>query len=290
MSLSPLISAPDLQALLAREPGTVLLDCSFDLADPEAGLQAWRRGHLPGARYLHLEHDLAGPKTDAAGVFRGRHPLRPRAEFAALMGELGIRPGTRVVAYDRQAGMFAARAWWVLRWMGHAEVQLLDGGLAAWEGASGALDTGAPPPRPAPPYPTLAPQAPTIEADALLARLGTPLVLDARAPERYRGEVEPLDRVAGHIPGARNRFFKDNLQPDGRFKPAQQLRAEFEQLLQGRAPAEVVHQCGSGATACHNLLAMEVAGLGGGSLYPGSWSEWSHDPARPVETGPAARD
>jgi thiosulfate/3-mercaptopyruvate sulfurtransferase len=195
------------------------------------------------------------------------------------MGQVGIAPGAPVVVYDRQAGMFAARAWWVLRWMGHANVALLDGGLPAWQEAGGALTVEVPAVAPLPAYPLQPPGLPMFSAEQLLSSLPEVLVIDARAPERYRGEVEPLDAVAGHIPGALNRFFKDNLQANGRFKPAEQLRTEFTPLLDGRP---VVHQCGSGVTACHNLLAMEVAGLNPGAIYPGSWSEWSSDPARPM--------
>lgn len=270
--MHPLISASD---LLNRRPQPVLLDCSFDLADPAAGERSYREGHLPGAIYVHLDRDLSGPKTGR----NGRHPLRERGDYARWMGQLGIAPGRPVVAYDRQGGMFAARAWWVLRWMGHAEVALLDGGLPAWQQAGGVPSTELPEPAPLPDYPLQPPALPTLNADQLQSRLPEVLVIDARAPERYHGEVEPLDAVAGHIPGALNRFFKDNLQPDGRFKPAEQLRAEFAPLLDGRP---VVHQCGSGATACHNLLAMELAGLNPGAIYPGSWSEWSSDPGRPM--------
>ncbi|MDE2565811.1 MAG: sulfurtransferase, partial [Burkholderiales bacterium] len=184
---------------------------------------------------------------------------------------------------DGQGGPYAARAWWLLRWLGHADVAVLDGGPAAWQAAGGALTAEVRPAVPRPPYPAGAPAMPTIDADALLARLGRVRLLDARAGERFRGEVEPLDPVAGHIPGATQRFFKDNLGADGRFKPAAQLRAEFEAL--GAAQGEVVQQCGSGVTACHNLLAMAHAGLGDSLLYPGSWSEWCSDPARPVARG-----
>jgi len=274
--MHPLISA---SALLATAPRPVLLDCSFDLADTDAGERSYRESHLPGALYVHLDRDLSGPKTGS----NGRHPLRERAQYAQWLGQLGIEPGMPVVAYDRQAGMYAARAWWVLRWMGHTEVAVLDGGLPAWERAGGALTQDIPPPRPAPAYPARAPAMATLSAQELQARLADLLLIDARAPERYRGDVEPLDVAAGHIPGALNRFFKDNLQPDGRFKPAEQLRGEFAPLLDGR---EVVQQCGSGVTACHNLLAMEVAGLGSTALYPGSWSEWSSDPARPMARRP----
>jgi len=273
--MHPLITATELRALLGAKNKPVVLDCSFDLADTDAGERSYREGHLPGALYVSLDRDLSGPKTG----LNGRHPLRERAQYAQWMGQVGIAPGTPVVTCDRQGGMYAARAWWVLRWMGHADVALLDGGLAAWQQAGGELSQDVPTPTPAAPYPLRAPATPTLDAQQLLSGLGEVLVIDARAPERYRGDVEPLDAVAGHIPGARNRFFKDNLQPDGRFKPADQLRAEFGPLLDGRP---VVHQCGSGVTACHNLLAMEVAGLGSTALYPGSWSEWSSDPSRPM--------
>ena len=270
--MHPLISASD---LLARHPQPLLLDCSFDLADPTAGERSYREGHLPGAVYVHLDRDLSGAKTG----HNGRHPLRERADYARWMGAVGIAPGTPVVVYDRQGATFAVRAWWVLRWMGHANVAVLDGGLPAWQAAGGTLSTDLPTLAPSPAYPAQPPALPTFNTDQLQARLPELRVIDARAPERYRGEVEPLDAVAGHIPGALNRFFKDNLQADGRFKPADQLRAEFTPLLDGRP---VVHQCGSGVTACHNLLAMEVAGLNPGALYPGSWSEWSSDPTRPM--------
>lgn len=276
--MHPLITAAELRQMLETNSPLVVLDCSFDLVDTEAGERTYREGHLPHAVYVHLERDLSGPKTGR----NGRHPLRERADYAQWMGRIGISPGSPVVAYDRQGGMYAARAWWVLRWMGHADVALLDGGLAAWQQAGGLLTADAPTPASVAPYPSQAPALPTLDAQQLQARLNEVLVIDARAPERYRGDVEPLDAVAGHIPGAVNRFFKDNLLPDGRFKPAEQLRAEFGTLLDGRP---VVQQCGSGATACHNLLAMEVAGLGTTALYPGSWSEWSSDPSRPMARG-----
>jgi thiosulfate/3-mercaptopyruvate sulfurtransferase len=281
VSASPLISAQALQTQLRRAQSPLLLDCSFDLADPAAGERAFAEAHLPGASYVHLDRDLSGEKTGR----NGRHPLRSRAEYAAWMGRVGITPERDVVVYDRQSGMFAVRAWWVLRWMGHAKVTLLDGGLQAWQQAGGTLTAELEAPAPAAAYPERSPALQTIDGDALQARLDQATVIDARAPERYRGEVEPLDAVAGHIPGALNRFFKDNLQADGRFKPAAQLRTEFETLLAGREAASVVHQCGSGVTACHNMLAMAVAGLPAAPLYPGSWSEWSADATRPKARG-----
>jgi thiosulfate/3-mercaptopyruvate sulfurtransferase len=274
-----LISAAELQALLAGAAPCVLLDCSFDLVDPGAGERAFAQGHLPGAVYVHLDRDLSGSKTGG----NGRHPLPERQSLAERAGAWGVAPGVQVVCYDAQGMPYAARAWWLLRWLGHDAVAVLDGGAAAWVAAGGALDREVVPPRPAAPYPLLAPAMPTVQTAELLARLGRRPVLDARAGERFRGEVEPLDPVAGHIPGAINRFFKDNLQADGRFKPAAVLRAEFDALH--AATGDVVHQCGSGVTACHNLLAMEHAGLAGSALYPGSWSEWCADPARPVARG-----
>jgi len=284
-----LICAADLRRWLeprSPAPPVVLLDCGFDLADAGAGERAYGQGHLPGAHYAHLERDLSGAKTGR----NGRHPLPQRSAFSARVGAWGIGPGTQVVAYDAQGGPYAARAWWMLRWLGHEAVAVLDGGAAAWLADGGQLVPEVPALRQAAPYPALAlaadELAPHIAVDALLAALASSQarVLDARAPERFRGEVEPLDPVAGHIPGALNRFFKDNLGADGRFKAPEVLRADFARL--GLTTAErVVHQCGSGVTACHNLLAMAHAGLEGSALYPGSWSEWCADPARPVARG-----
>jgi len=279
----PLIDVTELTRRLANGEPIVLLDCSFELTDPAAGERQFAEAHLPGARYAHLERDLSGAKSGADGRFRGRHPLPSRADFAATLGRLGVGPETAVVAYDRQGSAYAARAWWLLRWMGHENVRVLDGGLAAW---SGSIEAGAATSTDAlAPYPDRAPLVRTIEADALLRQLGRVRLVDARAGERFRGEVEPLDAVAGHIPGARNRPFKDNLAPDGRFLPADALHAAWAPLLAGHAADGVVHQCGSGVTGCHNLLAVAAAGLGEGVLYPGSWSEWSADPARPVARG-----
>lgn len=280
--MKTLIAAEDLMRELAGAHPPLLLDCSFDLADPAAGRRAWSEGHLPGAFYLHLDEDLSGAKRGADGRFRGRHPLPERALLASRLGALGIGEGTPVVAYDAQGGPYAARAWWLLKWLGHEDVTVLDGGVAAWRAAGGTLTAAAPVPRSAPPYPLHAAAMPTLDAEAVRAGLGRLRLVDARAGERFRGEVEPLDRAAGHIPGARNRFFKDNLAPDGRFKSAAELKAQWAPLV-GDGP--VVHYCGSGVTACHNLLAAAHAGLGEGALYPGSWSEWSDDPARPQAKG-----
>jgi thiosulfate/3-mercaptopyruvate sulfurtransferase len=275
-TFNTLIQATDLQTLVAAGQPLVVIDCSFDLADPGAGERAHAAGHIAGAVYAHLDRDLSGPKAPG----KGRHPLPERSAFAATAGRLGVAPGVQVLTCDAQGGPYAARAWWLLRWLGHDAVAVLDGGVAAWRAAGGAWTAEATAPRPLPPYPLGPAAMPTLTADELLARLGRVRLFDARAGERFRGEVEPLDPVAGHIPGATLRFFKDNLQADGRFKPAAQLKAEFEAL--GGGDAQVVHQCGSGVTACHNLLAMAHAGFGSTTLYPGSWSEWCSDPKRPV--------
>jgi thiosulfate/3-mercaptopyruvate sulfurtransferase len=276
-----LIDAPTLKALIDAGRSPVIVEASFDLTDAAAGEREWRAGHLPGSHYLHLERDLSGAKTGR----NGRHPLPERAAFAATLGRIGIGPATPVVLLDRQGGPYAARAWWMLRWMGHADAVVLDGGIAAWMAAGGGLSTSVPDEASGAPYPQRDALAQTLSADTLQQQLGVARLIDARAAERFRGEVEPLDAAAGHIPGAMNRFFKDNLGADGRFKPAGSLRAEFTSILGRSSAAETVHQCGSGVTACHNLLAMEHAGLTGSRLYPGSWSEWSSDPARPIARG-----
>lgn len=287
MAVSPhtaLIDAESLRAMLASGAPLVIVDAGFDLADLASGETAHGAAHLPGAPYAHLERDLSAVPTGR----NGRHPLPLRADFAATAGRLGITPSTQVVVYDRQQSMFAARLWWMLRWLGHAPVAVLDGGFAAWQAMGGAVESGPVTPHAQPAYPigsAPSPLAPTIDAAALQTQLGRLALIDARAPERFRGDVEPLDARAGHIPGACNRFFKDNLAADGRFKAADVLGAEFTTLLQTQPVGAVVHQCGSGVTACHNLLAMAVAGLDGAALYPGSWSEWSADPTRPIARG-----
>jgi len=276
---TPLVSPEQLKAALAAGATPLIVDCSFDLADVAAGERAYAAEHLPGAIYAHLDRDLCGARTGR----NGRHPLPARADWALVLGRLGVTPARAVVLYDAQGGMYAARAWWMLLWAGHRDVRVLDGGLQAWKAAGGAIESGVVAPIAAPAYPLGDSLVASVDADALQKSLGRVTLLDARAGERYRGEVEPLDKRAGHIPGARSRFFKDNLDARGRFRPAAELRAAFEAF--GAAPADVVHQCGSGVTACHNLLAMEAAGLAGSVLYPGSWSEWSSDPARPVAVG-----
>lgn len=284
--MGPLISVQALRELQASAAGhspLVVLDCGFDLFDVQAGERAYSAGHIPGAFYAHLDRDLSGPKSPRGPVEGGRHPLPTRVQWAQRLGQWGITAQTPVVAYDDQGGCYAARAWWMLRWMGHGPVAVLDGGKAAWLAAGGALDSAVPNAASVAAYPDQPQAMSTVSAAELQQRLGKVSLVDARAGERYRGETEPLDTRAGHIPGAVNRFFKHNLQPDGHFKSVQALREDWLPLLQTGLP--VVHQCGSGVTACHNLLALAHAGLGEGVLYPGSWSEWSADPGRPVALG-----
>ena len=284
-----LITTPALRTLLASGTPLLLCDCSFDLADPAAGARLHAQRHLPGAIHIDLDSDLAAPKQAGAG--RGRHPLPNPDAFARRLQQLGFADDLAVVAYDSSGGMYAARLWWMLRWLGHSAVQVLDGGMDAWVAAGGPVPAAAPatvPSGAAPRQFTRRPSLVTqVDFAGLLAELGRPprLVVDARAADRFRGENETLDPVGGHIPGAANRFFRHNLAPDGCFKPAEQLRAEWLALLAGRAPADVVAQCGSGVTACHNLLALEAAGLPGAALYPGSWSEWCAQPQAPIATG-----
>lgn len=293
-----LISAAQLLDEL-QSPDVIVLDCRHDLLDPAAGRTAFLAGHIPGARFASIDTDLAGAKTGLDGVFRGRHPLPEPDALIATLRRFCINDGSRVIAYDAHGGMYAARAWWLLRWIGHDRVRVLDGGLAAWQAAAGALETGSGvdgeageageagnPTGNISRKPAL---VGTVSVEEVLANLAnvtssSKVVLDARAPDRFRGENETIDPVGGHIPGARNRFFKDNLQPNGQFKSVAELRTEFAALISD--PTQAIMQCGSGVTACHNLLALHVAGLEGAQLYPGSWSEWCADPARPVATGP----
>jgi thiosulfate/3-mercaptopyruvate sulfurtransferase len=277
-----LLSARDLHELIDSPQPLLMMDCSFDLTNPAAGRLQYESEHLPGAVYVDLNADLSAQDGEpcASG---GRHPLPTRESLARRLGERGLGNGMQVVVMDRQGANYCGRLWWMLKWCGHEAVAVLDGGLAAWQACGGALVSG--------PSPTLPPQrfdlkpslAPTQSATDLARRLGSPALtlIDARAAARFRGEVEPLDPVAGHIPGALNRPFTDNLGADGRFKPADQLRVEFERLLAGRDPAGVVHHCGSGVSAIPNLLAMEIAGLGRTALFPGSWSEWCTTPGLP---------
>ena len=266
-------------AELAAHPEWRVFDCRHDLKNTEYGRQAYARGHIPGALFMHLDSDLSGAK----GGGNGRHPLPAVDALARRLSDCGVDAGTQVVAYDNEGGIFAARLWWLLRWLGHEHVAVLDGGLAGWKRSGGTLDTVVPA-IPAANF-IARPRDCAVDVATVLENLKTAaeLVIDARSPERFHGEGETLDPVGGHIPGAVNRFYFDNLDDDGCFfKPVTELRAEFEALLNGRDPAQVIQQCGSGVTACHNLLAMELAGLSGSRLYPGSWSEWCADASRPV--------
>lgn len=285
MRYTTLISAAELLQCL-DDPALVILDCRGELTDTHAGAAAFAAGHLPGAQHADPDRHLSDKSPAKDGGFRGRHPLPSPQDFIETLQQWGVHPHTQVIAYDAHGGMFASRLWWMLRWIGHEAVALLDGGLPAWQAAGGAITTTVAHRPPG----SIALQASlmrTVSSDDLLANLDTKksIVLDARANDRFRGENETIDPVAGHIPGAKNRWFKDNLQADGCFKSAEALRADFNALIDD--PVSTIAQCGSGISACHNLLAMAIAGLPGAALYPGSWSEWSSDPARPVATGNA---
>ncbi len=281
-----LISVTQLQSLMASQQPLMVFDCSFELMQPAAGDAQYQQSHIAGAVRADLDRHLSAKGTaDAASG--GRHPLPARERFAAWLGSVGLRPDMQAVVYDRQGANYCGRLWWMLKWAGHEAAALLDGGLPAWLAAGGAVEAGNGQARPAVAYPLGAPKAVLTSTQTVVGQLGRAgqTILDARGAPRFRGEVEPLDPVAGHIPGALNRPFSDNLGADGCFKPAAQLKAEFDALLGGRDPASVVHHCGSGVSALPNLIAMEVAGLGRAALYAGSWSEWCSDPSRPVAQG-----
>lgn len=277
MSYTTLVDAATLAAHL-DDPDWVIVDVRHQLADPAYGQRVYAEGHVPGAVFLHCDRDLSGPMTGR----NGRHPLPAQDKLALRLGEIGIGPDSQVVVYDDVQGMIAGRLWWLLRWLGHDSVALLDGGFQAWQAAGGELTTSLPARRAA--SFVCENNDNPVNADYVRTFLETSRLhlVDARSPDRFRGENETLDPVGGHIPGAVNRFFRENLQADGRFKSAAQLRAEWLAVLAGASPEQVVHQCGSGVSACHNMLAMEIAGLSGSRLYAGSWSEWCSDPARPV--------
>jgi thiosulfate/3-mercaptopyruvate sulfurtransferase len=277
--MKPLVST---EALARHLQDWVIVDCRHSLQDTEAGRRAYLAGHIPGAHFLHADRDLSGPMTG----HNGRHPLPSPEAFIATLGQVGVGPAQTVVAYDDMGGAFAARLWWMMRWLGLDQAAVLDGGWQRWTAEGRPVSAAVPEPRGA----ALSAQArtgDTVDTAFVLEHLQDPAMclIDARAADRFRGENETLDPVGGHIPGARNRFFRDNLDAEGRFKPPAVLKAEFEALLAGVAPETVVHQCGSGVTACHNFLAMEYAGLNPGRLYPGSWSAWCSDPSRPVALG-----
>jgi thiosulfate/3-mercaptopyruvate sulfurtransferase len=278
---SPLIDHATLATRIA-DPKLRVFDCRFSLADTGAGRRAYDEGHLPGARYAHLDEHLSGPITPSTG----RHPLPDPERLAAWLGACGVGDETDVVVYDDDGGAFAGRLWWLLRWLGHDRVALLDGGLQAWQAMGGEMTKTIPTPTPVELTIRRNDDA-WVSTERLVSALpsGELQVIDARGAERFRGEEEPVDPVAGHIPGALNLPMTGNLDADGRFLPADVLRRRFLDALGGRASAQVAHSCGSGVSACHNLLAMELAGLVESRLYVGSWSEWIRDPARAVATG-----
>jgi thiosulfate/3-mercaptopyruvate sulfurtransferase len=296
LNYTTLISAEQFQQLMKSGQPLRVFDCSFELLQPHAGEQHYLESHIPGAIYADLEIALSarhgvpgahgvltasGADAPASG---GRHPLPNREKFATWLSSIGMGHEMQAVVYDRNGANYCGRLWWMLKWAGHENVAVLDGGLQAWQAAGGAVNSGNEPahfqtnflPGPA--------RARLVDAKKVAEQLGQPAqtLVDARATPRFKGEVEPLDPVAGHIPGALNRPFSQNLTTEGKFKPADQLKSEFSALLGGRDPASVVHYCGSGVSALPNLIAMEVAGLGRATLYAGSWSDWCSDPDRPV--------
>jgi thiosulfate/3-mercaptopyruvate sulfurtransferase len=277
MNGSTLVSTAELAANLAKWR---VFDCRHDLAKPDLGEQQYKEGHIPGALFAHLERDLSGRKTGT----NGRHPLPDPQDFEKWLEHTGLTPKDQAVCYDTGPGSMAARLWWMLRWIGHDKVAVLDGGFAKWtkEGREVTVDVPLFTPLN---YPIKLRGNSAIDVKRLEQTLDKGLLLDARAPARYRGEQEPIDPVAGRIKGAKNRFNMDNLSAGGTFKDKETLRKEFQSVLGNRPPSEVIHYCGSGVAACHNLLAMEIAGLKGGKLYAGSWSEWSANPQRPQERG-----
>ena len=277
MSGSTLVSTGELEKNLAHWR---VFDCRHDLAKPDLGEQQYRAGHIPGALFAHLDRDLSGKKSGK----NGRHPLPEAGEFEKWLETTGLAPKDQVVCYDAGNGSMAARLWWMLRWIGHDKVAVLDGGFAQWvkEGRPTTIDVPLFTPFN---YPIKLRKDFAVDVDFVSRNVKNLFLLDARAPVRYRGEQEPIDPVAGRIPGAKNRFNADNMSAQGSFKTAAELKKEFQSVLGNRAPTDVIHYCGSGVAACHNLLAMEIAGLKGGKLYAGSWSEWSADPKRPQERG-----
>lgn len=285
MGYSTLITTAELHEHL-DDPRWIVFDCRYDLARPQLGRDEYAKAHVPGAFFVHLDDDLSAPKTGE----NGRHPLPEPKGFAARLGELGVDEHLQVVAYDFQSGMSAARLWWMLRWLGHENVAVLDGGWQRWCDERRPVTSALPAPRRTSFASKLRPSEVSVEfVQSQLDRCDY-MLLDARAPDRYRGENESIDPVAGHIPGALNRFFRDNLDARGAFKPRDVLRAEFGAVIGDTAPERLIHYCGSGVSACHNLLAMEIAGLPGGKLYGGSWSEWIADSSRPTEAGPRSSE
>ncbi len=276
-----LISANDLSKHL-EDPAWAFFDCRFDLEDPDAGEIAYRKGHIPGAVYVHLERDLSAPQTG----MNGRHPLPTTDQLAETFSRLGIHDGLQVVAYDDDGGMYAARLWWSLRYMGHLQAAVLDGGLTAWLDEELPTESGSKATEAAQFFPRRIEDLHVTLEELEEARADEePTLVDAREPDRYRGDSEPIDPVAGRIPGALNFYWKDALDAEGRFHPPEALGEMFDELLERRAGSQTIAYCGSGVSACHLILAMEHAGIEGVKLYSGSWSEWSSDPSRPIATG-----
>lgn len=284
MDRTTLIESAELERRL-DSPGLVVMDCRYDLFAPDAGAAAYARAHIPGARYAHADHDLAGPITPTSG----RHPLPAIDAFEAALQRFGVGPESQVVVYDDSSGTTAGRLWWMLRWVGHRRVALLNGGWKLWL-AEGRPQSTTVPSVSRGAFRARADHTQWVATDELAARVGDPalLLVDARAADRYAGRSEPIDAIAGHVPGAMSHPLTLNLDGSGRFLQPDELRARWDKTLAGRRPQELIAMCGSGVSACHNLLALEVAGLGGGKLYVGSWSEWIRDRSRPVATSAAA--
>ena len=280
-SSNMLVSVEQLRGHL-HDPRWCIVDVRHDLFDADAGIRAYQAGHIPNAVFAGIDTQLSGKKTG----FNGRHPLPPRDELVETFRGWGINSDTQIVAYDAQGGQFASRLWWLARWLGHARVALLDGGWPKWLNDTH-LSSQQLLKKARGNFTASESMMPLATVDQVLQSLDSQdrMLLDARTAERFRGEQEPIDPVAGHIPGARNRPWQQNLNSDQTFKSARELRSEFEALLNQRTPDQITHQCGSGVTACHSVFAMELAGLPGSALYGGSWSEWIADPARPVATG-----
>ena len=277
--MNPIITANQLEELINEGSDVLICDCRFDLTNAKAGFEMYKTAHITGAIYVNVDQDLSGKKTGG----NGRHPLPSPEEWAKTRQGLGIANHTHVVAYDSHVGTFASRLWWMLRSIGHASVQVLDGGLDAWNGSFSSVGRA---PKPLSAMPEAYPYQGVVLIDEMEKNVATQerkMVIDARAPDRFRGENETLDPVGGHIPGATNRCFKENLVA-GKFKSPELLYKEFVLLIGQQKPGTIIHSCGSGVSACHNLLAMEAAGLSGSRLHVGSWSEWCSDPKRPIET------
>ena len=286
-----LITVAQLQALHASGQAALVFDCSFDLMNPESGPAQYVQARLPGAVYAHLDTALSakGPRAQTGAMSGGRHPLPAREAFARWLSSVGFTNDMQAVVYDRNGANYCGRLWWMLKWLGHDNVAVLDGGLQAWQAAGGAVESGgaSAPVRATTPFTIHDPLVRLVDVSEVEQGLktGGQHLVDARSAPRYRGETEPVDPVAGHIPGALNRPFNQNIGADGFFKPADVLRSEFNALLAQRDASQVVHHCGSGVSAVPNILAMEIAGLGRTALFAGSWSEWCSDPVRPVAQG-----